>query len=258
MPSPFPGMNPYLEQDYDWHDFHTEFNVTLRAALAAALGRKYFVKVEMRLIVHEFSAKERRFLGIADVRLSARRDRDSAPKGTTVLDAPLQLQLPAVEITKQRFLEIRDARSRRLVTVIEVLSPSNKTPGADRDSFLAKRAALLQSQCHYVEIDLLRDGTKPDPPKLPKNDYYVLVSRYQDRPTLGVWPFGLRDPLPRIPIPLTAPDPDATIDLKTILDRAYDEAGFANHIYLEKPQPPLSPKDAKWAKSIVARAAAGR
>lgn len=255
MPSPFPGMNPYLEQDYDWNDFHTEFNVALRAALVARVGPKYFVKVETRLLIHEFAASGRRFLGVGDVGVSARSGRGRAARASAVLDAPVHLQLPAVEITKQRFLEIRDTRGRRLVTVIELLSPSNKTPGVDRDAYLAKRAELLQSQSHFIEIDLLRGGARPAPPQLPESDYYVLVSRRQDRPTLGVWPFGLRDPLPRVPFPLSDPDPDVEIDLKTILDRAYDEAGFANHIYLERPQPPLSPRDSRWAKAIVAKAA---
>ncbi len=256
MPSPFPGMNPYLEQDYDWNDFHTEFNVKLRDILTAQVSPKYFVKVEMRLLVHEFSARERRFFGIGDVGVSSRRDGDA--HGAAVLDAPLHLQLPAVEITKQRFLEIRDARSRRLVTVIELLSPSNKMAGADRDAYLAKRAELLRSQSHFVEIDLLRGGKKPGPPKLPKCDYYALVSRYQDRPTVAVWPFGLRDPLPAISIPLSAPDPDVSVNLKNVLDRTYDDARFGDHIYEERPDPPLSAKDAKWARAIAARAEARR
>jgi len=243
-------MNPYLEQNYDWNDFHQTFVTRMRKLLEAQIGVNYFVKIEVRLYIHERSAEERRFFGVADVGLSSKRDR---PVGRvdSALTAPIQLQLPAVEIEKQSSLEIRDVRNRQLITAIELLSPSNKDPSGDYETYVAKRRQILNSPTHFVEIDLRRGGQRPTSPKLPKCDYYVLVSRREDRPTVGVWPFGLRDRLPTIPIPLTSPDPPVLLDLKAVLDITYDDANYGKHIYLETPEPPLRPKDEAWARRIA-------
>src|SRR5437016_3836978 len=111
MPSPFPGMNPYLEQNDAWQDFHTSFITFARDAIRSQLGPNYLAKIEVRLILHELSAEE-----------------------------------------SQRYLEIRDNRNRRIVTVLELLSPSNKAPGEDRNDYLAKRRQVLAGQAHFVEI----------------------------------------------------------------------------------------------------------
>jgi hypothetical protein len=82
-------------------------------------------------------------------------------------------------------------------------------------------------------------------------DYYALVSRAWQRPEMGLWPVGLRDPLPVVPIPLRRGEPEPMVDLKSVLDRTYDEAGYARRIYRTPPEPPLAPADAEWAKSLV-------
>src|SRR5262249_40816212 len=124
MPSPFPGMNPYLEQSDTWRDFHQSFLIHARDSLSAEVGPNYLVKVEVRLLLHERSAEERRFIGIGDLGVSATGEHTAsaaaAPK------APVVLQLPAVEVEKHLSLEIRDHRNRRVITVVELLSPSNK------------------------------------------------------------------------------------------------------------------------------------
>jgi len=164
-----------------------------------------------------------------------------------VKTAPMLLQLPSVEIERHPFIEIRDRRNRRVITVIEVLNPANKDPGADQATYQAKRAGLLASQTHFVEIDLRRGGQRPQPPLLPACDYYVLVSRAQDRPTVSVWPLRLRDRLPEIPIPLATPEEDVRLDLQEVLHRTYDAADYGKYIYGETPEPPLSPEDSAWA-----------
>src|SRR5262249_12666047 len=154
-------------------------------------------------------------------------------------------------------LEIRDRRDRRLVTVIELLSPTNKAPGPDRDDYLHKRRDLMRSCVHFVEIDLRRGGERPRPPVLPPCDYYVLLRREEEHPRLGVWPLGLRYRLPVIPIPLTAPDPDVLLDLQAILDRVYDAADYGKYIYGETPQPVLSEEDLAWARQFLPHPARG-
>jgi hypothetical protein len=250
MPSPFPGMNPFLEQSDAWTDFHDNYIVRIQESLSDRVGPNYLVKLEVRLILHERSADERRFFGIADVGVSDPLNRQTVNNATSIT-APLQLELPAIELEKHRSIEIRDRRNRRIVTVIELLSPSNKTAGMDRDDYLVKRRQVLSSPTHFVEIDLLRGGIRPNPPDIPHCDYYALISRHEDRPKVGVWPFGLREPMPTIPIPLTAPDAPVLLDLKAVLDRTYDAGGYGKYIYQENPEPPLDENEMEWVRGFV-------
>ncbi len=185
--------------------------------LGRKVGPNYLVKIEVRLLLHELSAEERRFMGNADVGVLATKDR-SANEEMRRVEAPIHLQLPAVEIERHSSLEILDRRNRRVVTVIELLSPSNKAMGPDRDDYLAKRRQVLAGTSNFVEIDLRRGGMRPDLPTLPPSDYYMLISRYEDRPRVGFWPVGLREPLPVLPIPLAAPDADVPLPLRTVLE----------------------------------------
>lgn len=254
MPSPFPGMNPYLEQSDTWEDFHTRFVAHAGDTLGALVGENYLVKVEVRLYIHELSEDERQFLGRGDVGIvSSAGPRPGPVGGAGTLAAPMDLWLPAVDVHRERLLEIHDRRQRRVVTVIELLSPTNKNPGADYDAYLGKRRSLLASMTSLVEIDLRRGGARPTPPDLPACDYYALVSRYQDRPRVSLWPIRLREPLPTIPIPLADSDPPILFDTQALLHRVYDAAGYGKYIYQESPQPPLPPDDAAWAEQFLPR-----
>ena len=217
-------MNPFLEQDDTWSDFHGNFIVCAREAINRQLGANYCAKIMVRSIPHELSAEERRFLGHGS---------------------------PVVDVERQRFLEIRDLRNRPVVTVIEVLSPPNKTPGLHQDEYLAMRRQVLAGSTHLVEIDLRRGGTKLSPPELPPSDYGLLVSRYEKRPMMDFWPVSLRQRLPAIPIPLIAPDADITLDLQAVLDSTYDAAQYGKYIYSEVPDPALLGDDANWANQFV-------
>jgi hypothetical protein len=137
------------------------------------------------------------------------------------------------------------------VTVIEVLSPSNKRSGEDREHSLAKRRELLRSPAHLVEIDLLR-GWAPMPAEdRPEGDYSVLISRAERRPAASFWPIPLRAALPVVPIPLRAPDEDGQVNLQEVLHRAHDGPGYERFIYAGAPEPPLSAKDAEWGRQFV-------
>jgi len=253
MPSPFPGMNPYLEQDDAWEDFHPDFMRRAREQLNAQVGNDYIVKVELRLYYREPPAQERIFFARADVGLTEQTPSSGA--STLTVAAPMKLVLPTVDVEKQAYLEIRDRRNRRVVTVIELLSPCNKTTQGDGADYRAKRQRLLSSATHFVELDLLRGGVRPSPPAVPPCDYYAMVSRVEDRPGVGFWPIHLRDPLPTLPIPLSAPDRDVTLDVQQALHHVYDAAGFAKYIYQSAPQPPLLPGDVAWAATILANTA---
>jgi hypothetical protein len=147
-----------------------------------------------------------------------------------VLQAPAQVLLPEQDVESLSYLNVLDRESRELVTVVELLSPTNKRPGEYRAQYLAKRSAVRQSEAHLVEIDLLRGGPPMPAEGRPECTYSVLVSRADRRPQVDFWPFGLRDRLPTVPVPLRPGDRDARLDLRAILDRVYDESGYEDFI----------------------------
>jgi Protein of unknown function (DUF4058) len=247
MPSPCPGMNPWIEQEGIWLDFHTKFLTVINERLVGQVRPKYIVLIEQHIYVHKVT--ESRLVGIADLSL-ARSEPGEASAATAVLDAPAEIQLTAQDVERVSYLEIRDRFSRELVTVLEMLSPSNKR-GDDRRQYLAKRSQLIASSANLVEIDLLRAGRPMPDANRPKCAYSVVVSRAEDRPRGGFWPINIRERLPEIPIPLKQPDGDARVDLQEVLNHVYDVYGYEDFIYSGTPAPALSSKDARWAKLVL-------
>ncbi|MCF7963620.1 MAG: DUF4058 family protein [Pirellula sp.] len=256
MPSPFPGMNPYLEQPSVWEDFHMAFATQIRESLATQVRPNFLVKLEERVFIHEPSSNERRkFLGKPDIALF-----EASPaheSSVTTIDPALNqvksilATIPDVEIERHAVIEIRDRLDRQLVTMIEVLSPSNKRYGPDREQYLLKRATMMFSSASIVEIDLLRGGPRLPINDLPACDYCVTVFRKANAPKVEAWPIGLRDELPVIPVPLKGDFADAKLDLKALLDRVYDAAGYEDYLYESFPEPPLDQTDAIWAQAFI-------
>ena len=251
MPSPFPGMNPYLEHRTVWHDFHEAFLPAMREALSQQVRPNFFIRIDEHVYIHELSADERLLVGRGDVTVHQIGQPQIVSDVATV-EAPSKVRLPAVDIEQVSFLEIVDREEQRVVTVIELLSPSNKRPGPDREQYIAKRSELLRNWVNFVELDLLRGGPRMPMELLPECDYCALVSRWRERPDAGVWPIRLREPLPTIPIPLEPPFPDAMLDLQAVLHRVYDAAGYEDYVYRTQPEPPLPAVDDEWARGFVA------
>lgn len=251
MPSPFPGMNPFLEHEDAWRDFHESFMPAAREALSPQVSPGFIVKLEENLYIHERAADQRQLFAYGDVTVSKTNVASNPATAAAGLHAPAQVVLPRVDVVRESYLEIRDRANRQVVAVIELLSPTNKKRGEDREQYLAKRAQLLRSDTHFVEIDLLRAWERMPFDQRPECDYYALVSKAADRPSAGFWPIGLRDQLPEIPIPLLPPHPDAKLDLQAVLHRVYDAAYYRDYIYDSAPYPPLSEEDAAWARSLI-------
>lgn len=251
MPSPFPGMNPYLEQPRVWHDFHERFLPAIADHLAGQADPRYVVKIDEHVFIHEIDGGGSALLGRADVSVARQGKRSGRDASLAVLEAPCEVLLPDVDVERLSYVEIRDRDSWTLVTVIELLSPSNKQIGKDREQFVSKRSQLLSSRVHYVEIDLLRGDPRLPFDDLPDCEYYALVSRCEDRPRGSLWPVRLRDPLPVIPVPLYSPSADLSLDLQFLLHRVYDSARYQNWIYTRGPIPPLSADDAFWSRQIL-------
>src|SRR5262249_20551046 len=177
MPSPFPGMNPFLEAI--WHDFHERFLPAAAAYLVPQIRPKYFVSIDENVYVHDIPQADRSPLGrpdLAVIRGGADEERNS---GVGLLEAPAQVLLPEQDVESLSYLKILDRESRDVVTVIELLSPTNKRPGEHRAQYLAKRSAVRHSNAHLVEIDLLRGGPPMPAEGRPACTYAVLVSRVE-------------------------------------------------------------------------------
>jgi hypothetical protein len=154
--------------------------------------------------------------------------------------------------TQERYLEIREVGTGTVVTVGEVLSPKNKRSGEGRAKYDAKRQAVLSSTAHLVEIDLLRAGeAKPMAGGVP-SDYRILVSRADRRPAAELYPFNLRDALPRFLLPLYSGDQEPIVDLQDLLEQVYQEAALELAIdYSTQPIPPVSESDFQWIQGLL-------
>jgi hypothetical protein len=255
VPSPFPGMNPFLEQAEIWLDFHTKFLAAINERLVPQVRPRYFVLLEQHIYVHELPHDHPERLRRADLSVARAGADIEAQAGPAVLDieAPAEVELTFQEIERVPYLELRDRKSRELVTVLEVLRPTKKR-GEDRKQYLTKRRELLESKAHFIEIDLLRGGRPMPAANRPDCDYSVVLSRAGNRPRAAFWPIQLKQRLPEIPIPLRSPDRDARIDLQEVLHRVYDAYAYGDFIYLNPPDPPLSPEDQAWAQLLIAPA----
>jgi hypothetical protein len=257
MPSPFPGMDPYLEDPGLWPDVHHELISGIRERLNRLIRPKYVARVEERIYVSDEEDPGRSVL-VPDVRVNERVGRGNGgagPSGPVVaVDEPLVVTTLIEEEIHESRVEILETLTREVVTVIEVVSPANKVGGArGRESYQRKRRAVMTSPCHWVEIDLLRRGLPTFSRELlPPCEYVVHVSRVEQRPRGRVWPVRLTSRLPVVGIPLRGGDPDAALELQEVLNTCYDRAAYDVSIdYRHEPDPPLPPELAAWADQLL-------
>ena len=262
MPSPFPGMDPYLEGQV-YRDFHSRCIDEIASTLQPLLLPHYVALIEERVYLERqpeapFRAVSPDVAVMRDwARIQARDPHTAASRegSTAVMVKPVTIPIVVPEETTQTYIEVRQGETHELVSVIELLSPTNKSTRSDGyGEYLAKREQILRSRVHLVEIDLLRGGQRmPMRETLPPADYYVVLSRSSDRPLSQVWPITLRDRLPEIPIPLLGADAPVSLDLQHCMNETYDRACYGSFLdYRHGARPPLSRDDALWAESILA------
>ncbi len=260
MPSPFPGMDPYLEGEM-WQEFHETLANAIRAQLMPLLRPRYVALLAKRYVLDRpimgiFGLPEERVF-YPDVHVVAPPGTQpaavSAGAGVAVAEPLVELPSPVAEEVPLLSVEIRDVAERRLVTLIEILSPVNKR-GEGAHEYAERRMELMQTPTHLLEIDLLRRGWRiPLVGQLPPAPYYVFLSRVQRRPFTQVWPVSLREPLPTVPVPLLPPDPDVPLDLQAALDACFDLVGYERLLdYSASPPPPdLDEGDAAWVAETL-------
>jgi len=241
-------MDPWVEEPSGWPDFHTTFLVFLRGVLSPCLPERYAAYLDQYVWLEDSEEATERG-GKPDIFVSDRGGEGGAPAVATIT-APMTQALPARLRRGARFMRIIDRDSRRVVTILELLSPANKS--TDQEAYLTKRRGVIATRTNLVEIDLLRSGHRPVPRSA--SDYRILVSRADAFPRADVWGFSVRDRIPLIPVPLDSEVPAVPLDLKPCLDRAYDEGNFARDVdYAAPPTPRLDAADAAWAAALLAR-----
>src|SRR5262249_11879991 len=228
MPTPFPGMDPYLERAGVWEEVHTRLIVAIADALGPQVRPKYRVGVEQRTYLAILAPDEYALVGKPDILVAAPHRPAPpvhAPATTTVGVAPRVAQLPMPEEIIERHLVVRDVVTGEVITVIELLSPTNKLTRDGRRQYTRKRLQVLSSATHFIEIDLLRAG-EPFPFRVQddaaQSDYRILVSRAPDRPQAAVYLFTIREPVPDIPIPLQPGDTEPSVTLNRLVHDVYD------------------------------------
>lgn len=257
MKSPFPGMDPYLEKR--WRDVHARFVLYACDQLEERLPEELIARVEERVFVESPEGLEG--IRYPDVHVVEQPGGPTGPTiavsdGVAVAD-PVILHVPEDPVT-QTFIEIREAtEGDRLITVIEVLSPSNKRPGSGRRKYVRKLRELKRGRVSIVEIDLLRAGQRvlahpPEAiPESHRTPYQVCVRRGWRPSDLEVYRVPFRDRLPVIPVPLREGEPDVTLDLQPLIEQAYRKGRYDRIKYNVEPEPPLAPDDAAWADSLL-------
>ncbi len=250
MRSPFPGMNPYLEQPELWHQVHNRLIIAIADALTPQIVPKYRVSIEERVYT---SVDDNLLVGIADVAVTRRTSESTSTGSIAVKQAePTKVKVPIPEEVTERFLEVKSTQTGELITVIEVLSPKNKRSKEGRKAYETKRQKIFASSTNLIEIDLLRVGESMPILGGVEGDYSILVSRGYRRPDADLYMFTIRDTIPAFPVPLKKDDVEAVVDLQQLLYEVYERARFDLVIdYFQLPLPPLSASDAAWVVEIL-------
>lgn len=249
--SPFPGMNPFFEDSRHWRGFHNNLASEIVAALVPQLGDAYAAQLEIESVMESVSVTESIYIR-PDVAIieSPQKPEPTQPLSAAVASPPTERRKVLVKRPeKLRRVLVRMADSDELVTIIEILSPTNKR-GSGLSDYQQKRYTILMSDVNFVEIDLLRGGTRPGEELQTGEayDYAAVVNRTGSERISEIWRIALNDALPNIPIPLRYPDADVILNLNQMLETIYERYGFARLFDYDEsiPQPKLRNNISDW------------
>ncbi len=223
MPSPFPGMDPYLEDAQHWKVFQQQFVAGLYHVLLPGLVDRYRARIAMRSYTLEM------------------------PLFTSVIREPHD----------EPFVEIRERSDGRLVTLIDVVSPMNKTTGTGRDAYLATRSLVESQRASALEIDLITHGTPMldySRDALPEHDYTFTVTRGHVPGKFEIYTATVQKRLPKFKLPLAQDDRDTMLDLQDVFRRAYDLGSFGKTVAYDNPLPAsvtLSDVNRAWVEILL-------
>jgi len=255
MPSPFPGMDPYLEAH--WRDIHARLIIYASDALQGVLPGSLRARVEERILLEtpKGIADHPLYPDVRVVDYTETRSLEPRPK-KGFADAMTLLVDTETESETETFIEIIDRESgNRVVTIIEFLSPSNKSPGPNRKQYQRKQSELCSSTTNLVEIDLNRFGTHtlafPLDHIEPQNrtPYMACVRRATQPGKAVVYTMPLWKPLPVVKVPLRPEDDDVPLELQVLIEQCYRNGRYEGTLnYAVDPDPPLLGADVAWAE----------
>jgi hypothetical protein len=263
MPSPFPGLDPFIEAQDRWHSFHTAFIAASAESLNDRLPGNYYATVEERVLLdasdpHDPSLRKIFHRLGPDAAIQQSESRHPAvadPDGEVATLSPRTIPQSIVTLDQptQKLVEIRGQPNHELVTTIELLSPSNKRAGDDRTAYLAKRVDLLRHGVNIVDLDLLLNGQRlPLLEPLPDGDFHAFVTRALQHHDCLVYSWSVRDVLPTISIPLKDDERDVTLNLQSVFQRVYDRNRYPLQIRYDQPIPSaLSEQDRQWVAALI-------
>jgi hypothetical protein len=262
MASPFPGMDPYLENPARWPDVHQGLISAMRASLNALLPPGYVASMGERCQVVPIGRSiypdvllRQRPAAITAGQPPSSGHVTAVATDLAAPDPPLILEELSLEPVEP-YIEIKSLVDQsRVVTAIEVLSPANKEASSEgRNRYKQKQQEILSSHTHLIEIDLLRAGLHTVAAPRPAAPYHYLISLHRggEGRRYMVWPNTFRERLPRIVIPLDAGIPDVIFDLQSVFDRNYEEGAYALQIdYASDALPPLAAEESEWADALL-------
>lgn len=249
MNTPFPGMDPYLEHPTLWADVHDRLLAAIADELAPLVAPKYYVALQCHAYL--LLPGDRTYLGKPDVAVGMPTLPIGAWSATPMMGGAgiLEVEVPMEEEVDENYLEVREVKTGKLITVIELLSPVNKSHPEGRAEYIEKRNQILRTRTNLVEIDLLRSG---EPMMVfgvdAKTPYRILVSPSWRRPRAHLYAFTVREPIPTFSLPLLPKEEQPLVPLNDILHTLYRRARFDLRLdYTLPPTPPLSAEDVQWA-----------
>jgi len=244
-------MDPYLEHPTLWPGVHNGLITALQLSLAPQLRPRYYVAIEERLYITE--PDQRVFVGRPDLAVVGHPEAETGLQPAPSASSVLTVQVPLPDAVRETYLEVRETGTDYVVTVLEILSPTNKRLGRGRRLYEDERMEVLASRTHLVEIDLVRVGEPmPITGYGSASDYRILVSREDYRPNATLYAFGVRQPIPPFSLPLKRGDQEPTVDLGRILHDLYDRASYDLRLnYRGDPDPPLPSVEAAWADQLL-------
>lgn len=255
MANRFPGVDPFIEDQHLWPDFHSTIIQTWREAVRRALPPNYVARIDERVSVIDYVEAEGLRFGpdVSVEKLDAPAVPQKSPKSASAVLEPVVIPMLIEEETREAYVKILHHPDNTLVTVLEVLSPTNKCePG--RSAFRTKHNELLKQSVHLVNLDLLVGGKRlPLKKPYPPGDFFALVARADLVPDCLVYPWSLRDPLPVISIPLLPEDGDIEIDLAPVYATALERGDYESSIDYARPLSiRIGKPDADWVKERTA------
>ncbi|MDB5322315.1 MAG: hypothetical protein JWN40_3946 [Phycisphaerales bacterium] len=260
MGSPFPGVDPFLEGQGVWHDFHHGFIFCWREMLMRKLPSNYIARVEEHVYLDRGGgedADDTIVQRIPDVLVEQRAEAGTARdvSGAVTLKPTIVRHIIGDPI-REGYIEVVRRGDNTLVAVLELLSPTNKR-GVGRGEYLLKRDQILRGPAHLVEVDMLLRGPRmPFREGLPEGHYFAMISRADRRPECEVFPWTVQDRPPAIPIPLETPDADVVIDLHQVYSTTFERGPYDELVRYDRPVGfPMAEDMQKWVGERLSRRA---